>query len=126
MSERTVRVLFFEGCPGHRPAVESVRRVAAELGLPVRVEEVEVRDPADAERLRFLGSPTVQVNGFDVEPAARGRTEFAFGCRTYHGSPIPPEPLIRAALGGTGGAGGEPDAGSGSCRCCHHEREGRP
>ncbi len=96
---RTVRVLYFEGCPGHRRAVELVRRVAGQLGVPVEIEEVEVRDAAQAEALRFLGSPTVQVEGLDIEPAARSRSEYAMACRTYAGgSAVPPAELLRAAL----------------------------
>lgn len=99
MPVRTVRVLYYEGCPGHRPTVELVRHVADQLGVPVEVEEVEVRDAAQAEELRFLGSPTVQVNGLDVEPAARTRSEYAMACRTYAGGAgVPPVDLLRAAL----------------------------
>lgn len=99
MPSRTVRVLFFEGCPGHRPTVELVRHVADQLGVPVEVEEVEVHDAAQAEELRFLGSPTVQVEGLDVEPAARTRSEYAMACRTYAGGAgVPPADLLRAAL----------------------------
>jgi hypothetical protein len=34
-------------------------------------------------RLRFLGSPTVRVDGRDVEPGADERDEFALACRVY-------------------------------------------
>jgi hypothetical protein len=46
------------------------------------VELVEVADAGVAE-LRFLGSPTVRVDGRDVEPGAHERHEFAFSCRVY-------------------------------------------
>ena len=68
-----IEVLYFEGCPNHLPAVELMREVAAELGIGADIQEVEVTDQAEAERLRFLGSPTIQVNGIDVEPEARLR-----------------------------------------------------
>jgi hypothetical protein len=43
----------------------------------------EVRDPGAAAQLRFLGSPTVRVDGRDVEPGAEERRDFVFSCRVY-------------------------------------------
>ena len=97
-----VDVLFFDGCPNHPPAVELVRDVAEELGLDVEIGEVEVRDQAEAETLRFLGSPSIRVDGVDVEPASRTRTEYAFACRTYRGAGLPPREMLIAAMMGRG------------------------
>jgi hypothetical protein len=93
-----IEVLFFEGCPNHRRAVELAKSVAADLVPDVRLEEVEVRDPDDAERRRFLGSPTIRVDGEDIEPDARSRTDYAMSCRLYRGSGVPPRELIEAAV----------------------------
>ena len=93
-----VEVLFFEGCPNHRPAVELANRVVAEVAPGAHVLEVEVRDPEDAARLRFLGSPTIHVDGVDVEPEARSRTDYAMSCRIYAGAGLPPREMIEAAL----------------------------
>ena len=48
---------------------------------------IEVHDHEDAVARRFLGSPTIQVNGQDVEPDARSRRDYGFMCRTYRTSP---------------------------------------
>ncbi len=93
-----IQVLYFEGCPNHEPTVSLVREVVAGLDLSAQVEEIEVTTQTDAERLRFLGSPTVQVNGVDMEPSARERTNYALSCRMYSGSGIPPRELLVAAL----------------------------
>ena len=93
-----VEVLFFEGCPNHRPAVELARQVVARVAAHAQVVEVEVRDHEDAGRLRFLGSPTIRVDGVDVEPEARSRTDYAMSCRIYGGSRLPPPEMIEAAL----------------------------
>lgn len=95
-----VEVLYFEGCPNHEPAVRLAREVLAELGQNATVEEVEITSPEDAERLRFLGSPTVLVDGVDVEPSARSRTDYGFSCRTYNGNGVPPRELIADAVKG--------------------------
>ena len=93
-----VQVLYFKGCPNHRPTVELAQEVVADLGLDVEVEEVEVKDAADAQRLRFFGSPSVHVNGVDIDPEACARTDYAFGCRKYGSAGVPPRKLIEAAL----------------------------
>jgi hypothetical protein len=78
--------------------VELAKDVVARLAADARVEEVEVRDIDDAERLRFLGSPTIQVDGVDVEPEARSRSDYAMSCRLYSGSGLPSRELLEAAL----------------------------
>ncbi len=59
-------------------------------------------DTETAHRLKFLGSPSIRVNGLDVEPEARSRTEFGMMCRTYAGKccqhGLPSRELIRNAL----------------------------
>ncbi len=93
-----VDVLYFEGCPNHLPVVELVRQIAADVGLDVEVIQTEVLGQAEAQRLRFLGSPTIQVNGIDVVPEARIRTDFSFSCRTYGGQGLPSRETLSAAL----------------------------
>jgi len=73
----SVQILFFEGCPNHQQASELVEQVAHELGLQPEIALVEVTDVEAAERLRFLGSPTIRVEGRDVEPGADERDDFA-------------------------------------------------
>jgi copper chaperone CopZ len=101
-----VQVLYFEGCPNHEPAVALARQVIADLGVDASVGEVEVKDADDAERMRFLGSPTVIVDGVDIEPCARSRTDFGFCCRTYNGKGIPSRKLLEDALQHRGPAPG--------------------
>ncbi len=95
-----VEVLYFKGCPHHEPTVELTKQVVSELGLGVSVEEVEVTNGDEANRLRFLGSPSVHVNGVDIEPEARARTAYAMGCRMYGQSGVPPRELLEATLKG--------------------------
>jgi hypothetical protein len=61
-----IDILYFEGCPNHAPAVQAVRDVVRELGADADIREIEVRSADDASRLRFFGSPTIQVEGEDA------------------------------------------------------------
>jgi hypothetical protein len=63
-----VEVLYFEGCPNHVPAIEMVRRVLTREGIEAQVVPVDVHDVETAMTLRFLGSPSIRVNGRDNEP----------------------------------------------------------
>lgn len=97
-----VEILYFSGCPNHGPAVDRVREVLAQEGTSAEMVEVEVTDAATAEQVGFLGSPSIRVDGQDVEPAVlRGRA-FGMMCRTYIDSGrragVPPPEWIRAAV----------------------------
>ena len=83
MRRPRVEILYFDGCPNHEPARDLVEQVAAELGLQAQIELVEVPDADTATRLRFLGSPSVRVDGRDVEPGADERSDFVLSCRVY-------------------------------------------
>jgi ADP-ribose pyrophosphatase YjhB (NUDIX family) len=78
-----IEVLYFDGCPNHKPAVERVQELLRDEGISAEVLEVNVREPSAAQELGFLGSPTVRVNGLDVEPDARRAREYGMMCRTY-------------------------------------------
>ena len=93
-----IQVLYFQGCPNHMPTVDLARQVIAEIGLDAEIEEVEVASGDDAAQLRFLGSPTVLVNGVDIEASARTRADFGFSCRTYDGMGVPPRAVMVAAV----------------------------
>lgn len=99
-----VEVLYFEGCPNHEGALALVERVARDEGIDTVISMVEVADVEAAKQVRFLGSPTVRIEGNDVEPGAEERSEFVHACRVYrteHGfAGQPAEDWLRAALTG--------------------------
>ena len=82
---RTIELLYFEGCPGVVAVEQEVERAVRELGLAQQVEvrRTVIEDAQNAGRLRFLGSPSVRVDGRDVEPGAEQRTDFGLQCRVY-------------------------------------------
>ena len=71
-------VLHTEGCPSTPKTVERIRECTSELGIPINLREVLVRTQEEADAWRFLGSPTVQVNGIDIDPGARANNDFGF------------------------------------------------
>jgi hypothetical protein len=103
-----VELLFFDDCPNHEALVPRLRRLlnAADAG-DTAIELVRVEDADTAEAKRFLGSPTVRVDGRDVEPGADMRTDFGLKCRLFatpdgpRGMPAD-EWVLRAIGGGLG------------------------
>lgn len=104
MRRPLVEILYFDGCPNHEAARALVERVAAELQVEPELAVVRVPDHEAAVERRFLGSPTVRVDGRDVEPGAEERHEYVFSCRVYRGergfSGQPDAAWIREALSG--------------------------
>ena len=96
-----VEILYFQGCPNHGPVMEMVRYVLAQEGIQANVETVEVQDMEVAENLQFLGSPSVRVDGVDIEPGREKDSPF-FGCRTYavkgKTTGVPPEEWLVNSL----------------------------
>jgi hypothetical protein len=97
-----IEVLYFDGCPNHKPAVEQVRQLLGEEGVSAEVLEVSVRDESIAQKVGFLGSPSVRVNGLDVEPEARAALEYGMTCRTYvvngRREGLPSREMLRLAI----------------------------
>ncbi len=73
-----ITVLYTEGCAATPATIELIRQVTEEKGIPFRLQEILVASPDQALQLEFLGSPTVQINGLDIEPSARSSTAYGF------------------------------------------------
>ncbi len=97
-----IKVLTLEGCPNREPTRALVERVLAEEGITAYVRMVEISDLNTARACRFLGSPSLQVNGADIETARDDEANYAMACRIYRtpegASGVPSEEMIRAAL----------------------------
>lgn len=73
-----VHILYLPRCEFTPPTVALVSEVIEKLGANVELQVVEVSDLEQAEALQFLGSPTVQINGQDIDPAMRNASIFGF------------------------------------------------
>ena len=93
----TVEVLYFDGCPNHKPALDRLQMILREEGILASVLEIEIRNEEAAREAGFPGSPTIRVNGVDIEPALRALEGSAFACRCYPDG-LPSAEMIRIAL----------------------------
>jgi len=96
-----VQVLYFDDCPHYLPAVELIADTLRSEGIDAEIERVAVTTE-QAQTHAFPGSPTVRINGLDVEPEARIQSGYGFGCRTYlHNGKrtgMPSRQLIESAI----------------------------
>ncbi len=96
-----VELLWFDGCPSYQTARALLEQVLREEKIDAAIEMVQVHDNADAAAKRFLGSPTIRLNGADPFVEA-GQDDFAMQCRVYRtpqglkGSPT--KEMLRAAV----------------------------
>ena len=102
MTQPTVELLYWDGCPSHPQALADLRAAMAGLGLdPEAVVVREVDTDERAGREGFVGSPTIRIDGVDiVDP---GGEPVALTCRIYRRrdgrvSPLPDPADVRDAL----------------------------
>jgi hypothetical protein len=93
---------YFADCPSHPEALALLRRVLEERHLEPEVEVREVRTDEEARALAFPGSPTIRIDGRDVDPEGAGARP-ALTCRIYRlpdgrVSPLPTREQIEEAL----------------------------
>lgn len=94
-----LEVLYIDGCLHFPATVAAVKNSLAQLGLACPITEMSGTDQNVAVGIGFVSSPTVRIDGSDIEPSARQRKAFGMMCRTYEGiGGVPSEDLIRSAI----------------------------
>jgi hypothetical protein len=78
-----IEVLYVQDCPHYAATLALVERIQADLGIDAELRTSRIVDQGAAEQARFPGSPTVRVDGRDVEPGSEPATEYLVGCRLY-------------------------------------------
>lgn len=68
-----IELLYLDGCPNHETFLPHLNDLILEHGIVADIGVVRIDNDDDARTHRFLGSPTVRVNGHDIEPATAER-----------------------------------------------------
>jgi hypothetical protein len=96
-----IEVFYVPGCPNHHPATENLRRALHSAAIDARIQEIAITDDAMARQLKFPGSPTIRVDGRDVEPSPHH--SYGLACRLYsNGTGVPPFEALRQAVEAAG------------------------
>lgn len=94
-----IELLYWQGCPSYPEAQDLLEDV---LNGSTEVEVREVKTQEEAEELHFPGSPTIRVDGVDIDPRGASSRP-ALTCRIYHlpngrVSPVPSREMVESAL----------------------------
>jgi hypothetical protein len=95
--------LFWKECPSHPVAWERLNQALARMGLQAEIRRIEVKTDEEAVAFCFPGSPTIRINGKDIDPEGACTQPISLSCRIYHDAggrviPVPPKELIEQAL----------------------------
>lgn len=98
-----IEFLWFADCPSHPDALRLLHEVLDELGVEANIDRIQVATDQEARELNFPGSPTIRINGVDVDPAGAATLAPALTCRAYQRddgriSPLPSREQIRDTL----------------------------
>jgi hypothetical protein len=108
----TLELLYVDGCPNHDATTKLVHSVLEAEGLAPEVRQILIRNHEDAQAHGFPGSPTVRVNGRDIESISSDRSDVGFACRTYvvagKAQGVPPRSLMESAVRAARAPDGQP------------------
>lgn len=93
-----VELLYFDGCPSYKQAWADLLEVVVENDLEIVVRPRNIDSLEKAEGLPFAGSPTILVNGIDLE---NHKGETVMACRIYQendNNGWPSKELLKKAL----------------------------
>ncbi len=98
-----IEFFYFADCPSHEDGLKRLKKVCAEEGVDNRIELIEVASEEEAVKLNFIGSPTIRINGRDIDSQSLEGQRPALNCRVYFHpdgkfSPLPAEETIRDDL----------------------------
>jgi hypothetical protein len=91
-----VELLYADGDPAAMSARQNLVEVLTEDAFETTIQMIAVASPDDAALLDMRGSPTIRIDGEDIDPAWDGPVGLA--ARDYGGGPVPNKPLIRRAV----------------------------
>ena len=84
MKRLKVQLLHTESCHSYQEALVGIKEALKELGLSAELEVILMDSPEKARDYKFLGSPTIKINGLDMEPELEAAENFSINaCRTY-------------------------------------------
>jgi hypothetical protein len=95
--------LYDPDCPSREESFQRLIETLAEAGIDAEIVSLAITTVKEAETFEFLGSPTIRIDGLDIDANTRERRDYSLSCRAYRRSdgrisPLPPKELIATAL----------------------------
>ncbi len=96
MQKIKIEVQYFNGCPNSEAVLKMVKNFINKSELQIEFEEILVETQDAAKRYKFRGSPTILINGNDIEGLEESKTS-SLSCR-YYNNGIPTEEDIKEVI----------------------------
>jgi hypothetical protein len=98
-----IEFLYYAECPSHEDGLERLKEAIEAEGVQADIDVVEVNTNDEAQALSFIGSPTIRIDGQDIDPEGLEGQPYVVTCRVYmrrdgRPSPLPETELIRERL----------------------------
>ena len=105
-----IELLYYPECPSHERVLELLRDALALEGIRADIEVIRIDTQEQAEQYRFVGSPTIRIDGREIQP--QPHLPYRLTCRTFlhedgRLSPLPSLMTLRAALRNPSTEGGD-------------------
>jgi hypothetical protein len=96
-----VELLYYPDCPSHERALELLQEALQAEGVDAPIEIIRIDTQAQAEAYRFIGSPTIRIEGVEMDP--HPELPYRLTCRTFvhedgRLSPLPSLRMLRQAI----------------------------
>lgn len=76
-----ITLLYFDGCPSWKTTLDNLQKVIEAEQIPAEITLLKIDDPAQAQKERFLGSPSIRADGVELWPEER--SDYTLSCRIY-------------------------------------------
>jgi hypothetical protein len=114
VNRHRIEFLWFADCPNHEVARAILAEVVDERAPGTPIGDIDATDPLVAAAVRFPGSPTIRIDGRDVDPSYVDPGDYAPRCRLYRTDAglrgVPERRWIEAALAASPPAASPPAA----------------
>ncbi|MEN3000499.1 MAG: hypothetical protein ABDI19_01500 [Armatimonadota bacterium] len=96
-----VELLYYPECPSHERALELLQEALCAEGVKASIKIIRIETPEQAEAYRFIGSPTIRIEGIEVDP--HPELPYRLTCRTFvhedgRLSPLPSLTMLRQVI----------------------------
>ncbi len=74
-----IEALFAPDCGSRDATLLTINKLTQEQGMKVDLTETTICSIPEAKAAKFLGSPSIRINGKDIEPESIEKTDYGFG-----------------------------------------------
>ncbi len=98
-----IQLLYFKECPNYKTAYANLIEALSKLKInDYEIEMIEIKNDEDAIKYKFPGSPTIRIDGNDIDLTYKDEGNYILACRVYkfegkfYGAP--PKEMIEISL----------------------------